>query len=353
MTGAPASLAPNRAVNRLGPGGAPTAPATGGPITLTVTTGRSGSSALARSFQESLGLTSFGAAEGDHVRSDAPVTHELLTVRQATPAQFHRAFGGARLEAMAAHAPAAEATARFIRLAERGPVVDFGWTMSPLVPLVQRAAPDRLRVIVLYRHPVAAAASMAVLGLYSRYPRPDEYALSPRHEGARFAGYARGWERMSEFEKCLYRWLEITAYGCEIAERLPQTPLLFVNSDLMFKDAAALGEIADFCGFAPERIRPSAFRNEKRRQNIETNPVGDEWRRYARFDEMRALAGGLGFGFDDAALAERVAPYGLPQDLGARIRHATGYWRWRRTLGDATRRLRATLIGRTAARRSG
>lgn len=331
------SFDPSRAVNAFGP--SPQCAARGGPIVLTVTTGRSGSSFLARSFRESLPPEQAEA-----------VFHELLTVREATPARHHRAFGGERLAQMAAQPAIAAAAARFEALAARGPVVDFGWTMSPLVPLMRQRCPDRLRVIVLYRHPVAAAASMSVLGLYSRYPNPDDYALSPLSAGAVHPGYARGWRTASEFEKCLFRWLEITAHGLEIAERFTDAPVLLVNSDLLFREPGALGQIAAFCGYDAGAVRASRFRNEKRRENLETNPLGPEWRRYARFGDAVALAERLGFSFEPGALERMTAGYRLPAGAGARLRHATGYWLWRRRAGAQARRLGAARRGPAAPR---
>ncbi len=293
--------------------------ASGHPITLNITTGRSGSSFIANSFNESLS-------------GRASVYHETLTVREGRPAHFHRAFDGSRLEEMAACPPIANVTDRFEREAQTRPVIDFGWTMSSLVPLFYRRFGSRLRVIVQYRHPVAAAASMAALGLYSNYPRPWEYMLGPWNDGARFKHLGRNWDAMSEYERCLYRWYELYEYGREAAARFPDIPFLFLNSDRMFKDASALSQVATFCGLPNATVSPSPSRNENRLENLETNPIGAEWRRTRDYREIVDLGEHLGFDFSDETILKLVSKYRLPEGLGAKLRHETGYWLKRRKI---------------------
>ena len=292
------------------------------PIVLTLSTGRSGTSFLAHSVRE---------AAGDRVA----VYHEFLNVREAMPGRFHRSFDQRRLAEISSHPPVARAIERIVAEAKERPVVDFGWTMGPLVPLLHELMGDRLRIIVLNRHPVISAASMAVLGLYSNYPRPEEYMVTPSSEGARFPEFAALWAQMSEFEKCLYRWYEIASYGLELSDRFPSLPMLFLNSETALKDGLAMSQIANFCGLVGVSPAPSNHRNGVRVQNVETNPVGQEWRKYRKYPEIMGIGRALGFEFDDAVLGSAMASYQLPGTLGARLRYRFRYWLLRRKLGKA------------------
>ena len=84
-----------------------------------------------------------------------------------------------------------------------------------MVPALYEMLGDHLRVLVLHRHPVSVAASHAIKGHYTKN-RSQAWAISPMHNRVKFPEFQDRWSTMSPFEKCLYRWLEITESGFEI-----------------------------------------------------------------------------------------------------------------------------------------
>jgi hypothetical protein len=87
------------------------------------------------------------------------------------------------------------------------------WSSVPY--LVDTFAPD-VRVIHLVRHPVPTAWSWLTHRAFCEplLPHlPEKVLLSPFDEGVQFPEYRERWSSMSPFEKALYYWLEVNAFG--------------------------------------------------------------------------------------------------------------------------------------------
>jgi len=289
------------------------------PVTLAVTTGRSGSTFLADSFQRSA---------GDRGR----FYHERVHPGISKPAQLIWRTDTAVYRKVLAHPVVQSVFEDFDARSERGPVVDFGFTMTGLIPAFFERYGSRLRVLVLHRHPASVAASFAIRGHYTRYLNPA-WAISPMHENARYRHYAAEWPSWSRFEKCLYRWLEITAYGLELPKLLPGIRLLTMSSDSVFGDPDALERVAKFVGLEGVDIERSKRTNASERHYLERWPVGDEWARFSRVPEVLDVAGCLGYDCSHEAVFRRIAPYQLPQNLGSMLRNRLQYWAWRERVG--------------------
>ena len=293
------------------------------PLGLVISTGRSGTTYLQNLFRAALP----GQAGG--------VLRESLHAGRAKPAFFHRRFDAGPLAdpAIAGHLQQWDA------LLAAQPVVDFGWTTSCLAPALAITRPQQLRVLVLTTHPVVVAASFANRGHYTLNVNPA-WAISPAHANVRHPQYASRWERMSPYEKGLFRWLEITAYGLEFLERFPAIPSLRLHSDDVFADPAKAREIAELFGFAHARFDFDVPRNESMREHVERRPVGAEWRRIFDMPEVLELASSLGFDMGEQAVFEKARRYQLQGPM-AKLRHASHYWSMREHLG----KLRARLAG--------
>ena len=306
------------------------------PVTLTVSPGRSGTTFLARTLLE-------------HFGRDAEVHHEFLWHPDTKPAVFHRRTDDAAKREMLAN-PAVRATVdRWAELSERRPVVDFGWTMRGLIPVFRDVLGDRLRVLVVHRHPVSVAASFAAMGAYARWRSPDDHS-APDHPRALFPQFRDRWPGMTAYERMLYLWLEVTASGLEWAERLPAETVRVEKADDFFADPDRIGAIAAFCGFPGGPIPPSPTRNRIERRDRETFPMRDQWRRTFDHPELLSLADELGYDMSEATVRSLAEKYRLPDGLGPRLRCATGYWTWRNRAGLLAKSLGVRWAGARATR---
>jgi hypothetical protein len=177
------------------------------------------------------------------------------------------------------------------------------------------------------------------MGSYWDYDH-EYYAISPMHARVRFPQYAERWSRMSCFEKCLFRWLETTAYGEEVMSRLPYCPALVVKFEEMIKSDDILENIARFLGFESSGpLRRAHEDNALKRHNLERYPVGNEWERYRSYPEVLEYARKLGYNMDPDEVARLVSKYHLPPGVLPYLRHRTGFWRLRSRAGVAMRKL--------------
>jgi hypothetical protein len=292
------------------------------PITLTVSPGRSGTVFLHSTFQKNF-------------PDGGSVTHELIHAMVAQPAAFHRGYDVQTRRQILSMPIIQDLLARWRQQAETGPVVDFGWTMSSLVPAFYEALGEQFRVFVLHRHPISAAGSFATMG-FNKALRHERYALTPTHPRVRYAHYQDRWGRMSPFEKCLFRWLEVTAYGLELESHVPRNQYLVVGFEELVKSEATLAKIGQFLGYPSDRqLTRGAETNSVERRSREMNPVGREWRNYRHFPELLDLARGLGYNMEEAHVASLIRKYQLPPGILPYLRSVSGYWRLKSRAGNA------------------
>ena len=283
-------------------------------VCVTITTGRSGSTFLQNVFRRN-----YPESRG--------ILHESLHPGKAKPARFHRDYSAAALAdpAVRAHLDGWDG------LLQSGPVVDFGWVLGLLAPALRQRYGERLKVLTLTAHPVSVAASFANRGHYA-VNRNREWAIDPFRETARFPQYCARWERMSAFERGLYRWLEITSFGVEYTQVLPAADSLSFRSSELFKDPQRIRRIAGLIGFADQELSLEVDRNESLDFHVERRPLREEWRRVYDMPEVMELAISMGFDMEEASLRQLVRRYQL-QGLIPRLRHATRYWALREALG--------------------
>jgi hypothetical protein len=296
------------------------------PITLTVSTGRAGTTFLYETFKQ-------------NYPTNGSFSHELLHAMVVKPALYHRPFDQETKQKILAEPIIQDLIRQWRAKAEAGPVVDFGWTMCPLVPVLHGAFGDQLRVLVIHRHPISAAASIATMGSYWDFDHVY-YALSPMHARVRFPHYAQRWSRMSPFEKCLFRWMEATAYGEELCRWLPAEQWMVVSFEDLINSDSTLEAIARFLGFDVSQPLVRAQENNAiRRHSLERYPVGNEWRRYVDFPEVLDYAHQLEYNMEIGYLERLVRNYQLPPGLLPYIRNVTRFWKWRSRAGIAIRKL--------------
>lgn len=131
--------------------------------------------------------------------------------------------------------------------------VETGWPLFPVLPLLARRMPERLRVVHLFRHPVPTALSHLAHSSYAGSPRDDPFTqlatLGPSDPHVLHPEYASRWTGLTPYEKCLYWWTEVNEFGLEFAEREPQIPLLRISAeDLLSGEGETLPCLLDFIG---------------------------------------------------------------------------------------------------------
>jgi len=214
-----------------------------------------------------------------------------------------------------------------------GPVVDFGWTMSELAPvLIENGI--IIQILFIHRHPIDVAGSFTNIGNYSIYNSPD-WAISPCLSSVKFSNeYKEKWSTMFPFEKNLYLWLEKIAYALEVKEKFPNIKFMGVNSLELFTDESVLKKIANFLGFDAEKLKISSYHNDQQLWARESRPVGMEWIRYKEYKELLVYAKKLGYDMDEAYVKNRIKKYMLPKRITSYIRNKSKYWQIKSWVGN-------------------
>lgn len=287
------------------------------PIVMTVSPGRCGTVFLQEWFR---------SAYGD----EGVFLHEHISAHAAQPALHFRCYDEASQRRMLAVDGIYNEVCWLLEQARARTVCEFGHYMISAVPVLQRIAPRALRVLVLHRHPLESASSLAIRGHYTINKSPV-WAITPMHDRVQFPAYADRWSRMSAYEKELFRWLETTSYGLELPVKFPSVSCMVVASRDLFRSPETRATIAEFCGFPRPAVDPPvARRNESTAYNLETMPIVNEWKRTRDYPEVIALAERLGYDVSMPVLEKLVVPYQRPRGLGAALRRWTGFWMWRR-----------------------
>lgn len=295
------------------------------PITLVISPGRSGTKFLYNSVKANFG-------------DGVSVGHEQLFGADTKPAYWHRSYDKNLQEEILNHPPVKTLIGQWRETSCDMPVMDFGWTMSCLAPAFYRVFGDQLQIIHLHRHPVASTASHTIMGNYSRYQYRG-WAITPYHPTARFKHYDGIWESLSPFEKGMFRWLEVTAYGFEIQEQYPALRSLTIKSDQLFQDSSLLTNIINYLGLPTEKLTTiPRERNQIMQFFLETNPIGPEWKRYDSFPELNQLAANLGYDMTEDNVRKLVRKYQLPKGISPWLRYKTRYWWIRASIGSALRK---------------
>ncbi len=133
----------------------------------------------------------------------------------------------------------------------RRPYIETGWPLFPVVPLLAREMPDRLRIVHLTRHPVPSALAHLAHKSYAGSPRDDAYTrmatLGPEDPCVFQDSYTSCWDQLTPYEKCLFWWTEVHLFGLELPGRVQAVPLLRIKAeDILAGRREALQELLDF-----------------------------------------------------------------------------------------------------------
>jgi len=292
-------------------------------LTLTITTGRSGSKYI------------YDNLINNH--SGGYIYHELLHAMFGNAGAYFRSYQIYDQE-LILNAPYIERLVKFYKSKlVSSPVVDFGWTMSALVPALYSVFNSRLKVLSIVRHPISVAASSTTIGLYTKNSHED-YLVYPHSKGARFKDYEKMWDSLNSFEKCLYRWFEITNYSYEIKKVYPDLEVMYVRSEDFFNNVDLLYSVYNFSGFNIARnFKLTNISNEINPSEVEINPLKNDWKTYSKHLDIIKFAESLGYNMNEDYVEKLVNKYDVPKGLLSNLRYRTRYWEIRAYLAHLLR----------------
>ena len=189
--------------------------------------------------------------------------------------------------------------------------IETGWPVFAAVPLLLRRFGKRVRIVHLVRHPVYSACSM-VTHPDHQAQRDDGYTrhaiLYPADAGVRFKQYSSRWDGMSPYEKSLFHWAEINAYGLELgASAAAANPWFRVQMEqLVAPSSDRFSELLGFLGL-PIRDGALAARHQPVDQHRTQTDLRLDWRRSTGIRSCSASLRGLDTTSGRAACADRGA----------------------------------------------
>ena len=290
------------------------------PVTLTLSRGRCGTLFLTHCFAESFPDAGW-------------ISHEYLNQKVVQPGRYHRCYEKDRQKEILDIKELKDLIAKWEICRKKGPVVDFGWTMSELLPVLLDNG-FAVQGLFIHRHPVDIAGYFTNIGNYSIY-KSSEWALTPFSDGVKFSSeYRDKWGEMTPFERNLFLWLEKIFYAIEIKEKYPDLKYIEVRASELFSNENVLEDIAGFLGFDAGRIKEFSFHNEQQVWARESRPVCKEWAKYKEQASLLFFAEWLGYSMECDYVMKRVERYMLPGKTSSWIRNKLKYWQIKSWVGN-------------------
>ena len=136
---------------------------------------------------------------------------------------------------------------------ERQPYLECGHPCWSTIPYLADRFQGRIRVVHLTRHPLPTARSWLTHMAYEPPLLPhlkEKVLLSPFDEGVAFPEYQDRWAALTPFEKCLFYWAEVNAFGLKQQEQLG-VPWLRISFEELFNGDAMM-RLLSFLELAPQ-----------------------------------------------------------------------------------------------------
>jgi hypothetical protein len=170
------------------------------------------------------------------------------------------------------------------------------------IPSLAQRFRGRVRIIHLVRHPLPTSYSWLTHQAYQPPLLPhlaEKTLLSPFDEGVRFVEYRDRWARLTPFEKCLYYWTEVNAFGLALESRLQVPWLRLRYEDLFHGDG--LERLLAFLD-----LQPCAAVSHRRAEVIDEHhsylAAGEDWRSIHAHPRALEIADQLGYSVEDDAV---------------------------------------------------
>jgi hypothetical protein len=192
------------------------------------------------------------------------------------------------------------------------PYIEVGFPAYALAPVLREKFGDELRLVQLTRHPVRVAGSIVARGWYQPGRRKDiaaDVTPEPSDAGVTLPHYAARWPAMTAFEKALYYWYQVHAYGLEVEAGAPPGQFARFAFERLLDDAATRAAFAAHLGLDDRpawRENPIGHVVDRFHRGRTAEPI-EAWR-MAAHPEILALAQALGYDMaqvDDRELAAR------------------------------------------------
>ena len=219
-------------------------------------------------------------------------------------------------------------------------VVLLGNTTSHLAPLFYYNFPNQTHFVHLHRNIMINIGSLYSkidprwwnithefkFGYYDNILVPED----PRIYHKRFIGM---WPRMSHFERVAFFLIERTWSHLEIIKRF-NVKSVAIKSEEIFSHQVGLRTFAEFLELDAPLSEPiEELKNETWARAVEEKPLPlDQLATVVEWPEIKNFAGLLNYDLDVSRLEITLSRYCLPDKIGSRLRHMTGYWLWRRRL---------------------
>jgi hypothetical protein len=127
-------------------------------------------------------------------------------------------------------------------LAEGRVYVETGWPAFAWYPYLESLMGADFRWVHLVRNPLYVAGSLVTRGCYDPRRAHPEYAalaqLVPTDHGVSSHDLAAEWSKLSQYEKCLFQWLEINRYAIELTRTMVRGPVAFARYEDIFGSSA-------------------------------------------------------------------------------------------------------------------
>jgi hypothetical protein len=210
-------------------------PDSGNCATFVLSTGRCGTQWLAEHLS---------AIYGDILRVDHEPLHDRYRSRETLAA----------CGSLPDDADAAQAIRRHVEVIGRHldaqrDYVECGHPCWSAIPYLAGQFAGRVRVIHLTRHPVPTALSWTTHQAFTPPLLPhlaEKVLLSPFDPGIAFPEYRDLWSALTPFEKCLYYWAEVNAFGLAHGVCFP-APWLTLSYESLF-GGDGLTDLLSFLG---------------------------------------------------------------------------------------------------------
>jgi Sulfotransferase domain len=233
----------------------------------------------------------------------AEVTHEPIRTAYQ-PRRFLRA-DKAQLANLADIAEVADHVAHIRETLKTKMYIETGWAHFAALPWLYQALEGRMRVVQLYRNPIATSFSLSTQKLYERDDWITLSALTPQDTGVVQTHLQSQWQQMSHYEKCLFYWTEIHLYGQALQKDHPSWQWHALRfEDLFGEDVFALRRLLDFCGL-PYRHELAQLRKQTKDSYVRKT-MPQDWHPIKHYPLTCDLAESLGYNIDETD-AKKIA----------------------------------------------
>jgi Sulfotransferase domain len=200
--------------------------------------------------------------------------------------------------------------------------IETGWAHFAALPWLYEALEGRMRVVQLYRNPIATSFSLTTQKLYERDDWIKLSALNPQDPGVMQTHLQKRWRHMSDYEKCLFYWTEIHLYGQELQQAHPTWQWHALRfEDLFGSDIFALRRLLEFCGL-PYRVQIAQLRKQTK-DNYVRKTMPQDWRAIEQYAVTCELAESLGYDINETSSEKIASRYFMSRSkiMARQIRH--------------------------------